>query len=259
MATFTNEEARVIELYAISEEDIVEFTESDGEEGGVVTKGKKTEEADSDYDEEDDSDYKASEEEDFSFGDNLQFEKNLAADVEADFFSEEGESSKGRQTIIDVDSDDRRTIYSSDEDDDNHEMQEFRAGRDIKSPTFTISKIFGKFDLLKEAIKQYAFVEKRHIHFKKNDKKRLQAVCANPCDWCIWVSRMSLTNVVQIKKCKLQHSKDCQRTFKVKFATAKFLGGKVARKMEADKNMSKGLLKQICKEDYKEEVVHFTY
>ncbi|CAL1377044.1 unnamed protein product [Linum trigynum] len=228
--------------------------DSDEDKDGAATKGKKGKEAvvrdsgdDADYEEEDDSDYEASEEEeDFSIDDNLQFERSVAADVEADFYIEEDEIEKCKKTSIEaeessyVDSDDRRTICSSDEDEDSHQVEDFRAERDMESPTFDVLQRFGSFDELKDAIKQHAFVEKRPIRFKKNDKRRLQAVCVDPCDWYIWASKMILTDAVQINKCKLQHSTDCQWTFQVKFATAKFLGEKLARKMAADKNMSKG-------------------
>ncbi|CAI0448802.1 unnamed protein product, partial [Linum tenue] len=79
-------------------------------------------------------------------------------------------------------------------------------------------------------------------------------MCEAPCDWYIWASKLRDEDVVKITRCKLEHTADCTLTFNNRFATYKFLGDKMTKKVAADHSMSKKLLKQIVKEDYREEI-----
>ncbi|CAL1410404.1 unnamed protein product [Linum trigynum] len=211
-------------------------------------KSRKGVEVGSDYYKEDGNNYVYSEEEDLSDGDNDQFEEYVNHYVEADmgsFKSGSGQPEVVEEKIEDVDSNDCKSIVSSDSD-DGYQVEEFRVDRDMEAPKFVASQKFSSFAVLKEAIKQHTFIEKRPIKFKKHDKIRLQAVCESLCNWYIWASKMSLEDSVQIKKCKVVHIPDFRKTFKVKYAMTKFLGAKLARKVVVDLTMSRALVKKQC-------------
>ncbi|CAL1380653.1 unnamed protein product [Linum trigynum] len=155
MSTVANGGERVIELYAISNNDIEDFMKAGLEE---VRKGVEVEcEVDRDYDEDEDNDYVCSEE-DLSDGDNDQFEEYVNQDVEADmggFKIGNGQPEVVEEEVEYVDSDDRKSIVSSDSD-DGYQVEEFRVDQDMEAPTFVASQKFSIFVVLKEAIKQHA-------------------------------------------------------------------------------------------------------
>ncbi|KAK8691716.1 hypothetical protein V6N13_075215 [Hibiscus sabdariffa] len=91
---------------------------------------------------------------------------------------------------------------------------EFNTELDMKTPVLKNKLLFASKEILKEAVRQYGRVQRFNMSFKKNDKKRLQAVCSKGnCSWVLWASRLHPKDcdddTWQIKTLFNEHS--CQR------------------------------------------------
>ncbi|CAL1412983.1 unnamed protein product [Linum trigynum] len=127
MAQAANEAPRIIELYAMVEHEVLDFMDSDDEEDATPPAEKEVtvvedEDDDNDYEGEDeDSDFEVDSGSDFSIGDYINYEKNVNLDVEAGMGVDgRGEDNLGDAEVDEeesdrVDSDDRRSIHSSED------------------------------------------------------------------------------------------------------------------------------------------------
>ncbi|KAK8689666.1 hypothetical protein V6N13_088379 [Hibiscus sabdariffa] len=87
---------------------------------------------------------------------------------------------------------------------------EFNSDMDMEKPKFVKGLVFSNRTVLKEAIKQYGRVERVEIKLKKNDKRRLQAVCKEGCPWKLWAAPLnpkdSMNQTWQIKTMVNSHN-----------------------------------------------------
>ncbi|KAL4387721.1 hypothetical protein GQ457_09G011300 [Hibiscus cannabinus] len=129
---------------------------------------------------------------------------------------------------------------------------EFNTELDMKTPVLKNKLLFASKEILKEAMRQYGRVKRFNMSFKKNDKKRLQAVCSKGnCSWVLWASRLHPKDcdddTWQIKTLFDEHS--CQRGIpNQKLMSSKWIAKTFLHKFQTDLNYAPKSLQQDVKE-----------
>jgi hypothetical protein len=54
---------------------------------------------------------------------------------------------------------------------------------DLKDPKFKFSQMFGTVEVLRKAIREYSFLQRREIKMPINNKRRLCARCQGACSF----------------------------------------------------------------------------
>ncbi|KAK8690553.1 hypothetical protein V6N13_074085 [Hibiscus sabdariffa] len=76
-------------------------------------------------------------------------------------------------------------------DSDGPSYPEFKFDTDMMKPKFVKGLVFPNRTVLKEAIKQYGRVDRVEVKLKRNDNRRLQAICKEGCPWKLWAAPMN--------------------------------------------------------------------
>ena len=83
------------------------------------------------------------------------------------------------------------------------------------TPQFAVNMCFRGKDELKDAIERYALKMKINIKYKRNEKKRIRAVCRwKGCPWLLYASQNSRTDWFQIVTYNPNHA--CCPSLKIK-------------------------------------------
>ncbi|KAI5350271.1 hypothetical protein L3X38_003162 [Prunus dulcis] len=71
-------------------------------------------------------------------------------------------------------------------------FKQYRRATDLKNPEFHLGMQFENREHLKEAIKEYAFVNGKLLKFDKNDKRRVKVLCrgSGNCAFVLYASRI---------------------------------------------------------------------
>jgi hypothetical protein len=151
---------------------------------------------------------------------------------------DEVEDKKGKKIAEQVDqfeSDDDLELPDSDDEQVKFKFKNFSLV-DMASPKFKVGQVFASVDLLKKAIREYSCKERVDISMPTNDKSRVAARCAQDCSWYLWASYDSRSKCFMIKRYVDGHT--CERTWKVRGFTYKFLAEKYIDHFRADENMN---------------------
>ncbi|CAL2276488.1 unnamed protein product [Prunus armeniaca] len=103
---------------------------------------------------------------------------------------------------------------------------------------------FADKDELKEAIREYAIVQRRNIKLVKNDNKRIQAKCVGhtKCPFILWVSKIDRDEqTFAIKTLSLEH--ECTRVDKLKYTNSMWLSKRFADKIRKNPDWDVGAFK----------------
>ncbi|KAL1549782.1 hypothetical protein AAHA92_17835 [Salvia divinorum] len=162
-----------------------------------------------------------------------EFDENM--DKEDDIWAEgEGEGSE---------SDGMVSIHSSDEE-ARSRWHVFNAKRDMKDPKFRHGMLFTNKEVLKQAIRQYAIVNKYNVKVVRDEKDRVNANCLNCEGWMIRASTNKKEKAFQIKKFKDNHK--CALEIPQRYITYKWLSKTYKEHLRADpKFSSKSLAHQL--------------
>ncbi|KAL4584618.1 hypothetical protein LXL04_009222 [Taraxacum kok-saghyz] len=137
---------------------------------------------------------------------------------------------------------------------------------------FHIGQQYNSKDELKEKIRLHSVETRKNLHFVKNDKKRLRAICkgkvaftkpevdapsndsttgnkktkADSCPWILHASRSTEESSWYIKTYEQVHT--CLNSRKIKAATAKFLSNQIVDQLESNPKVPvKALQEQLMK------------
>ena len=64
----------------------------------------------------------------------------------------------------------------------------------MKNHEFEIGMKFGNKGLFREVIRNYSILIRRPVFMYTNDKSKLRAKCAAPCEWYMYASKVSALN-----------------------------------------------------------------
>ncbi|KAK8653038.1 hypothetical protein V6N13_127058 [Hibiscus sabdariffa] len=129
---------------------------------------------------------------------------------------------------------------------------EFNTELDMKTPVLKNKLLFTSKEILKKAMREYGRIQRFNMSFKKNDKKRLQAVCSKGnCSWVLWASRLHPKNcdddTWQIKT--LFNEQSCQMGIpNQKLMSSKWIAKTFLHKFQTDLNYAPKSLQQDVKE-----------
>ncbi|XP_020230608.1 uncharacterized protein LOC109811316 isoform X2 [Cajanus cajan] len=127
--------------------------------------------------------------------------------------------------IEDEDSDFLQTPSGSDDDkEERPKFPKFKMPIDNSNVRFEVGLIFNTKKVVKEAIKEYAMVQKRNLHFNKNDKSRMVIRCVKDCPFNIRVSKSEHHEYWQVVSLYENHT--CHRTAKNRQAKTEWLARK---------------------------------
>ncbi|KAK8672232.1 hypothetical protein V6N13_110605 [Hibiscus sabdariffa] len=160
-------------------------------------------------------------------------------------------------SVVSSDSDDDvESLHSASSDNSDSRRKkrfpEFNTNLDMKCPVLRKSLIFASKDILKEAVRQYGRVQRFSMSFKKNDNRRVQAICSNStCSWTLWASRLHPKDpndhTWQIKTLNNEHS--CQRGIRNgRLLSSKWIAKTLLHKFQTDLGYSIPSMQQDIKE-----------
>ncbi|KAK8683730.1 hypothetical protein V6N13_039781 [Hibiscus sabdariffa] len=164
----------------------------------------------------------------------------------------------GDKVKVDIDDDSGHSdsLYSVDESDSDgpcrkQRFPEFNTTVDISDPNFKVGLLFATKQVLREAVKMYSIKNRYSVMLKRNDNRRIQAVCKAGCPWVLWASPVDLKELCgtwQIKSLVAEHR--CLKEYKNPNITSKFMAKQYLDAFNIDPNYSAKSLKQAVFKDY---------
>lgn len=100
----------------------------------------------------------------------------------------------------------------SDSDEEVESFPHFNEESMMEDPNFQIGMIFADGDQVRRAIRQYAIFNRKKIKLVKNERWRIRAKCAPPCEWLMFVSRKADEDAMQVKTLNDIHT-NCRPVF----------------------------------------------
>ncbi|KAG6409286.1 hypothetical protein SASPL_127323 [Salvia splendens] len=170
-----------------------------------------------------------------------EFDENM--DKEDEIWAEgegEGEGSESDGMI---------SIHSSDEEARISRWHVFNAKRDMKDPKFKHGMLFTNKEVLKQAIRQYAIVNKYNVKVVRNENDRVNANCLNCEGWMIRASTNKKEKAIQIKKFKDNHK--CALEIPQRHITYKWLSETYIEHLGPDPKFSNKSLAHQLEVDFK--------
>jgi hypothetical protein len=99
-----------------------------------------------------------------------------------------------------------------------------------------LGQLFATPEILRKAITEYSLKHRVEIKLPRNEKKRIEAHCAEGCPWKLCASVDSRSPGMVIKQFNGQHT--CQKKWVLKRCTSKWLATKYLETFRADQKMS---------------------
>lgn len=107
---------------------------------------------------------------------------------------------------------------------------------DMESPEFSVGLLFGSVQEVRKAISQYSIKNRVATKTPRNNKARIEAICAEGCPWRLTVSEDSRAKCFMVKKYVNKHT--CSREWELKAVTAKYLAERYIEEFIADDKMT---------------------
>jgi hypothetical protein len=120
----------------------------------------------------------------------------------------------------------------------------------MKQVEFHIGMVFVSVKELRTAIQEYIVQQRVQIHYIKNDLQRVRAACMGEpkCQWYLYAAPDSRKEAWTVKKYEKGHN--CERDWKLKQFTARYLAGKYLEKFKADDKMSIKNFARLIEQDF---------
>ncbi|KAK8639495.1 hypothetical protein V6N13_137871 [Hibiscus sabdariffa] len=202
-----------------------------------------------------------------SDSEDIDYEASKSSTHESGFTDSDAEASDdvsdvharvGDKVRVDIDDDSGHSdsLYSVDESDSDgprrkQRFSEFNTTVDISDPSFKVGLLFATKQVLREAVKMYSIKNRYSVRLKRNDNRRIQAVCKAGCPWVLWASPVDLKEPCgtwQIKSLVVEHR--CLKEYKNPNITSKFMAKQYLDAFNIDPNYSAKSLKQAVFRDY---------
>ncbi|KAK8549264.1 hypothetical protein V6N13_008941 [Hibiscus sabdariffa] len=156
-----------------------------------------------------------------------------------DGFGPDGVNVNEKDKEPESETDNSEDLYSDHgSDSDRPRYPEFNSNMDMEKPKFVKGLVFLNRAVLKEAIKQYGRVERVEIKLKKNDNRRVQAVCKEGCPWKLWAAPLnpkdSMDQTWQIKT--MVNSHNCSKAVANRNITSKWMANYYIGKFMSEPN-----------------------
>ena len=174
-----------------------------------------------------DSDYDIDDGDDDLYDDNIDFDVDEEADQDEDDVEPE-------YLLEDED----LNLSTEQADELRYKFKAFNAKVDMISPVFKVGMVFADVVELRHALTAYSVRNRVQIKKIKNDKRRLEAVCENGCPWYLYAGNDNRTGGFVIKTYYGEHI--CQKKWKIRSLTAKFLCKYFINEFRDDQKMSLG-------------------
>jgi hypothetical protein len=171
--------------------------------------------------------------------------------------SKKAKGSKLKSAIVirpDVMSDEEDTddegLELPDSDDEGEGGPTFKSFRDedMTNPAFSVGLVFPTVEKLREAINEYTVRNRVDIKLPRNDRIRVKAHCAEGCPWNLYASFDSRMKSFVVKTYYGRHT--CQREWKVRKCTARWIAGKYLESFRANEKMSITSLSRTIQKDW---------
>ncbi|KAK8639623.1 hypothetical protein V6N13_137996 [Hibiscus sabdariffa] len=178
---------------------------------------------------------------DGSFEPDFNVEDNDVADMRVDIDDDSGHSD---------------SLHIADESDSDgprrkQRFPDFNTTVDISDPTFKVGLLFATKQVLKEVVKMYSIKNRYSVKLKRNDNRRIQAVCKAGCPSVLWASPVDIKEPYgtwQIKSLIAEHR--CLKEYKNPNITSKFMAKQYLDAFHIDLIYSTKSLKQDVFRDY---------
>ena len=134
-----------------------------------------------------------------------------------------------------------------DEGEGGHTFKSFR-DEDMQKPAFSVGLMFSSVEKLREAINEYSVRNRVDIKLPRNDRTRVRAHCAEGCPWNLYASWDSRVKSFVVKTYYGGHT--CQKEWKVRKCTARWIAGKYLESFRANDKMSITSLSRTIQKDW---------
>lgn len=119
---------------------------------------------------------------------------------------------------------------------------------DMQKPAFSVGLMFSSVEKLREAINEYSVRNRVDIKLPRNDRTRVRAHCAEGCPWNLYASCDSRVKSFVVKTYYGGHT--CQKEWKVRKCTARWIAGKYLESFRANDKMSITSLSRTIQKDW---------
>jgi len=134
-----------------------------------------------------------------------------------------------------------------DEGEGGHTFKSFR-DEDMQKPAFSVGLVFPSVEKLREAINEYSVRNIVDIKLPRNDRTRVRAHCAEGCPWNLYASCDSRVKSFVVKTYYGGHT--CQKEWKVRKCTARWIAGKYLESFRVNDKMSITSLSRTIQKDW---------
>ena len=134
-----------------------------------------------------------------------------------------------------------------DEGEGGHTFKSFR-DEDMQKPAFSVGLVFPSVEKLREAINEYSVRNRVDIKLPRNDRTRVRAHCAEGCPWNLYASWDSRVKSFVVKTYYGGHT--CQKEWKVRKCTARWIICKYLESFRANDKMSITSLSRTIQKDW---------
>jgi hypothetical protein len=118
----------------------------------------------------------------------------------------------------------------------------------MRQVEFRIGMVFLSVIELRGAIQEYIVQQRVGVHYKKNDLQRIRACCEPKCSWFLYATPDSRSKAWTVKKYVGRHK--CERDFKIKQFTARYLAAHYVEKFRCDDKMSLKNFARMIEQDF---------
>jgi len=169
----------------------------------------------------------------------VEASRNTEATTELDFEDENG------------DSDFLESCESSEEDGvarTKKKVNRFKFPGNDEAVIFEEGKVFATAFLIKSIVKEYALQNRKNVHLKKSDKKRIIVKCSDGCPYHMRFSRVPPQSFYVLSSCNSAHT--CTNTGRVRLLTTKLLAKKLVPTLRHTPDMTIKALQDLCKRNW---------
>ncbi|KAK8612678.1 hypothetical protein V6N13_092789 [Hibiscus sabdariffa] len=197
----------------------------------------------------------------------IDYEASKSSTHESGFIDSDAEASDDVSNVharvsdkvrvdIDDDSGHSDSLHSVDESDSDgprwkQRFPELNTTVDISDSSFKVGLLFATKQVLREAVKMYSIKNRCSVKLKRNENRRIQAVCKAGCPWVLWASPVDIKEPYgtwQIKSLIVEHK--CLKEYKNSNITSKFMAKQYLDTFHIDLNYSAKSLKQDVFRNY---------
>ncbi|XP_050222659.1 uncharacterized protein LOC126672747 [Mercurialis annua] len=164
----------------------------------------------------------------------------------------EGDEEGGSDGSVYYDSDELGSCYSENKEEDGDapirkptDLEKVRYDPETIIPVFSVGMIFRNREECRHALAKYAIMKKLHVHFVKNDTKRVRAKYYTGCPWVFLASINAKDNCLTVKTYTSTHR--CFITNVNQMATSKFLAAHLQKRLMGQPYIKLLDLQAICR------------